>query len=378
VNVKEAAPLDSREADLLDLSIRTFSLLAVVAIHPFGSGEGGFWPNLVLGVLVSLVAGEAVWIAAPRYMPRSSIADETFDRRALAVGGAVGLVVLIAASRILSVPVPGQRVQWDGGMVRAALALSATVYSAGVVAIVVRGPLSKRSSRPGPDERPTWADLVDLLRGGRDAEGRVWLADQPDDAALTIAGALSRSSDVGVRLWIAASAGPRLGQASMPILERMAGVDSDERVRDVALDHLVDLAPEKASQFMPTIRRRLLSASDAEVEAAMWRLFDLRDPLLRDEMAAALEAHPGEDMRRSFEVLHWCVDGDRREIAARIDSQDRLRLPWLIKAAIRLDDDDIWNAVGRVASSGTDYRAKRHCSLALRQRYHSEEAVELE
>jgi hypothetical protein len=368
------AAVDPRQSDLIDLSVRLVSPLIILWIRPFGVHASGFWPNLILALLVSFLAAGGLWFYAERrFMPfRGLMTSDPPARSGLILGGAAGLVTLFVLARVLSVPASGQRLQWDDSMLGMAIVLIASIYVAAGVAIWTgdRHPIA--GAEETSPERPRSAALVDLIRRHADMEALAWLAQEPDESVLTIVNALSHSSDSDVRKWIVSNASGRLGDRVAPMLERVASTDERPDVADRALDRLVEVAPERGKAFWPAVRARLSSENQVDVELAAWKLLAMRDPLLGDELDAVLTVWPDtEYIHQSFLVLQWCLDGDKDEILARIRVQDLALLPWLIRAAFYLDDEQVWDAIAHVAEHGTDHRAKRYASRALRERYAS-------
>jgi hypothetical protein len=366
------AAIEPREADLIDLSVRLISPLIVLWIRPFGVLPSGFWPNLLVAVLVSFVAAGGLWFYAERrFTPfRGLTTSDPPARNGLLLGGAAGLVAMFVLTRVLSVPAAGQKLQWDDSMLGVAVVLLASIYVAAGIAIWTGG--AHATAADTQPERPRAAALVDLIRRHADMESLAWLAQEPDESALNIVNALSHSTDPEVRKWIVSNASGRLGVQVAPMLERVASSDERPDVADRALDRLVEVAPERGKAFWPGVRARLQSQDRADVDLAAWKLLEMRDPLLAEEMDAVLTAWPDtEFIHQSFTVLRWCFDRDRDEILARIRVQDLALLPWLIRGAFYLDDEQVWDAIAHVAEKGTDHRAKRYCARALRERYSS-------
>ena len=181
---------------------------------------------------------------------------------------------------------------------------------------------------------------------------------------------LSHSSDPDVRKWIVTNASPRLGQPIVDMLVRVATLDEREDIADAAIDRVVDLAPVAAAAFWPSLRSRLGSEDQMDVEVAAWKLLTARDPELPQEIEAVATRWQDSDyIADSFRVLRWCLARDRDAIAAHVKAQDLTLLPWLVKAAFYLDDGEVWDAIAFAAERGSDHRAKRQYARALRFRY---------
>lgn len=360
---------DPRAPDLIDLTVRLVSPLVVLWIRPFGNLGAGFWPNLVLAVVFSFAAGGALWyLTERRFAPfRGLVMVEPAGRLGVLLGGLCGLLTLLATARILAVPAASQRLEWDDGMFRVAVVLVCAVYVAGGVAIWTGTNLIPRAR---PAERPRWAELVDLIRRHNDTEALDWLGRESDESALAIANSLSHSTDPEVRKWIASNASLRLGDRVVEMLERLASTDDSPEVADRAVDRLVEVAPERCAAFWPKFRDRLRSRDEVDVEAAAWKLLTMRDPQLGDDLAEVLPSWPdSEYIHQSFNVVGWCLAGDREEIVARIELQDLALLPWLVKAAFYFDDEAVWQAIAQASDRATDHRVKRHYARALRERF---------
>jgi hypothetical protein len=359
--------IDQRQSDFIDLSVRLISPLVILWVRPFGSLESGFWPNLIVAVLVSFLAAGALWLYAERRFDplRGLMTSEPPGRRiGLAAGALAGVATLFVATKALSLPVANQKLRWDDGMLGLAIVLLIAIYVALAVAIWLSG-----NPAPRPD-RPRAADLADLIRRHAALEAIAWLAEEPDDSAIAVVNQLSHSSDPDVRKWIVTNASARLGPSIADLLERVALGDEREDVADAAIDRLVEVAPERAQAFWPSLRARLRSDDQMDVEVAAWKLLAARDPLLSSEIAEVTSTwQTSEYIMDSFRVLNWCLERDRDEIAALIRAQDVTLLPWLIKAAFYLDDGEVWDAIAYTADRGTDHRAKRQYARALRFRY---------
>jgi hypothetical protein len=364
--------VDPRQSDLIDLTVRLVSPVVVLWIRPFGALPDGFWPTLLTAIFVSFVAAGALWLVVEHHFApfRGVLMAEPPGRLGLFLGAIAGFATLFVVARVLSVPGPGQKLQWDDGMFRVAVAFVCALYVAGGLAIWTGtrlGPVKRPAA-----ERPHWAELVDLIRRHADMDALAWLAREPDDSALAIANSLSHSSDPDVRKWIASNASIRLGPRVADMLERMASTDASEDVADRAVDRLVEVAPERCQAFWSTFRTRLRSRDEVDVELAAWKLLAMRDPQLGEELAEVLATWPeSEYIRQSFQVVEWCLAGDREEIVKRVRMQDLALLPWLVKAAFFLDDEDIWEAIAQAAERGSDHRVQRHYARALRERYSS-------
>ena len=358
--------MDPRQPDFVDLSVRLISPLVILWVRPFGSLEAGFWPNLIVAVLGSFLAAGALWLFAEhRFDPlRGLTTTEPPSRLGLAVGAAVGVATLFVAARLLSLPAANQKLRWDDGLLGMAIVLLISMYAAGGVAIWLSG-------RPAPrSERPRAADLADLVRRHAPLEAVAWLAKEPDESAAVVVNQLSRSSDPDVRKWIVTNASANLGPSIAAMLERVASSDEREDVAEAAIDRLVEIAPERAQAFWPSLRTRLRSTDQMDVEVAAWKLLAARDPLLPGEIAEVTPVWKDNAyVMDSFRVLGWCLDRDCGQIATRIKSQDLTLLPWLIKAAFYLDDGDVWDAIAYTADRGTNVRAQRQYARALRFRY---------
>jgi hypothetical protein len=342
--------VDPRQSDLIDLSVRLISPMVVLWIRPFGAAAAGFWPTLIVAVLVSFLAAGALWFVAEHHFApfRGVMMAEPPGRLGLLLGGVAGFATLFIVARVLSVPAPGQKFQWDDGMFRVAVAFVCALYVAGGLAIWTGTRLG--TAVPPAADRPHWAELVDLIRRHADMDALAWFSREPDDSAFAIANSLSHSSDPDVRKWIVSNASIRLGGRVADMLQRVASTDLSEDVADRAVDRLVEVAPERCHAFWPTFRDRLRS---------------------RDEVDVLASWPKSEYIQQSFQVVGWCLARDRDEIVARVKMQDLALLPWLVKAAFFLDDEDVWEAIAQAAEKGSDHRVKRHYARALRERYSS-------
>ncbi len=361
--------IDPRQSDLIDLSVRLVSPLVVLWIRPFGSTEGGFWPSLVVAVAVSFLAAGVLWMFVDRHFEplRGLMMSEPPSRFGVAIGAVAGLITMFLVASVLSLPAAHQKLRWDDGMLGLAIALLAAIYVAAGLAIWMSGRTIAR-----PRERPRAADLADLIRRHADLEAIAWLAEEPEESARPVVLQLSHSSDPEVRKWVVTNATARLGPPIVEMLVRVASSDDREDVVDAAIDRLVEIAPDRAEAFWPSLRARLHSDDQMDVEVAAWKLLAAHDPDLRQELAAVAPRWADSPyMLDSFRVLAWCILRDRDEIAALIKSQDLNLLPWLVKAAFYLDDEEVWDAIAFAAERGTDHRAKRQYARALRYRYSS-------
>lgn len=366
----EATQPDRRVECLIDLTVRIASGFAILAIRPLGSSDIGFWPTLVIGLVVSTMAAGAVWyFSKGRFEPiRGLLEIAPIERTHLLGGVAAGMVTMYVLVRMLAVPVYGQRLVWDDGMVAVALVVCLSVYVGLVTAVATRRPQALPETPMGGDvQRPFWAQLVDLVRARREDDARAWLAGESDGSALTILTALSHSSDPDIRAWTVHVARDRLGSAAGPVLEGPARADTRIDIQDEAVDQLLILAPDRAPEFWPAVRQRLKSDSQWDVERAGWRLLHLRDPKLGELIGEVLRRWPDTDyVQKSFHVLRWCVEKGHGRIVSAIDDHDHVLMPWLIRAAFSLEDPAVWAAIARAADTATDHRVRRYCLKAIR------------
>lgn len=211
-------------------------------------------------------------------------------------------------------------------------------------------------------------EIESLLLDNRDHEALQILQAMPDAVALEVMESL-RAKDVEVRLSLPPLARARLGVGAATFLEAMALRDRHIDVRDAALDLLIEIAPDRAPRFWSSLRRRLQKGELDDADLAGWRLFELNDPLLGQELTEALQRWPDwYYIHKSFRVLSWCIEGATAEIEAHIREHDHDLMSWLVRAAWRMDRDDLWNAVAWVAVEAPDPQCRRYCVSALSKR----------
>jgi hypothetical protein len=208
-----------------------------------------------------------------------------------------------------------------------------------------------------------------LLEDGRDGDALRLLEGEPDKAALELLQSIREVKDPELRFFVAWAARSRFGPASADLLADIAKHDPHPDVRSEAMNALLEMSPERASEFWPRLRRQLRSKDEWDAELAGWKLLRLRDPLLSQEIAEILPRWPAKDyIHKSFRVLEWCIDGRVDEIVAHIRGHDHDHMMWLTSTGFYLDCDDIWSAVAWAAENAPDEQCRDDCAHALKLR----------
>jgi hypothetical protein len=192
---------------------------------------------------------------------------------------------------------------------------------------------------------------------------------EPDEEARESLELMSRMPKPEIRLWVCWAGPQRFGPAIAPLLREMALHDQHVDVRAEALATYLELEPSGGAQFWTRVRRDLRSDQLSTAEAAAWQLLKLRDPLLKEEMTQAVKRWPPTDyIHKSFDVLALCFDRDVARIIGRIRSHDHDHMKWLNRAAIYLNEPDLWEAVEEGSRKLPDERCRRDCEVVLRYR----------
>jgi hypothetical protein len=143
---------------------------------------------------------------------------------------------------------------------------------------------------------------------------------------------LARDRRFFVRQWVALEAASVLRERAVPLLLRLAR-DRHEDVRMDAVNELVALDREAASQLAPALRRRLRSRDIYEPIVAMRALMLLGSVEDAAEMrrAAAESEYPFHCL--AAEAYALALEGADRELARRIEAHEHDAMPWLLVAA---------------------------------------------
>jgi hypothetical protein len=232
-----------------------------------------------------------------------------------------------------------------------------------------KGWIRRTYSRLESAWRDVGADaIVSALEAGPDGEAALVretdrLRREAGKAALVL-DELSRHSSPAVRGWVSGAARDLLGSGAARVLLGMSR-DKDPRVRDRAIEELVEVSPEAARKVAPDLRRRLQSKDVNEAVTALWTLAALGDQASMPTLRRMAE---GDDLlARAAEIAGMALAGRVDEIEVGLEAEDPDEIEWFAAAARLERSERARVALEECARHASAEEARRACRAELRK-----------